>query len=98
GGDVIGTPIADQSRVYFVALDNVLRALSQKSGGQQWMRPLPIRPAWGPVAAGSTILVAGLSSSVRGFAMKDGAPAGDVAAAAEVAMQPHAFEEPTLHR
>jgi outer membrane protein assembly factor BamB len=98
GGDIVGTPIADDSRVYFVALDNVLRALSQKSGGQQWMRPLPIRPAWGPVAAGSTVVVAGLSSSVRGFAMKDGAPAGDVAAAAEVAMQPHGFEERTLHR
>ena len=27
GGDVIGTPIADEQRVYFVALDNVLRAL-----------------------------------------------------------------------
>jgi outer membrane protein assembly factor BamB len=98
GGDVIGMPIADESRVYFVALDNVLRALNQKSGGQQWMRPLPIRPAWGPVAAGSTIVVAGLTTSVRGFAMKDGAPAGEVTAAAEVALAPHAFEERTLHR
>ena len=98
GGDVIGTPVADERLVYFVALDNVLRALNQKSGGQQWMRPLPIRPAWGPVAAGSTIIVAGLASSVRGFTMKDGAPAGDVPATAEVAMQPHAFEERALHR
>jgi len=98
GGDVIGMPIADESRVYFVALDNVLRAMNQKSGGQQWMRPLPIRPAWGPVAAGSTIIVAGLSTAVRGFAMKDGAPAGDVSPTGEVAMQPHAFEERALHR
>jgi outer membrane protein assembly factor BamB len=98
GGDVVGMPIADESRVYFVALDNVLRALNQKSGGQQWMRPLPIRPAWGPVAVGSTVVVAGLATSVRGFAMKDGAPAGEVAAAAEVAMRPHAFEERARHR
>jgi outer membrane protein assembly factor BamB len=98
GADIIGRPIADGSRVYFVALDNVLRALNQKSGSQQWMRPLPLRPAWGPVAAGSTILVAGLTTSVRGFAMKDGAPAGEVAAAAEVATAPHAFEEGALHR
>jgi outer membrane protein assembly factor BamB len=98
GGDIIGTPIADDTRVYFVALDNVLRALSQKSGGQQWMRPLPIRPAWGPVAAGSTIVVAGLAPAVKGFSMKDGAPAGDVTAASEVAMAPHAFEERALHR
>jgi hypothetical protein len=98
GGDIIGAPIADDSRVYFVALDNVLRALSQKSGGQQWMRPLPIRPAWGPVAAGSTIVVAGLAPAVKGFSMKDGAPAGDVTAASEVAMAPYAFEERALHR
>jgi hypothetical protein len=63
-----------------------------------WMRPLPLRPAWGPTAAGSTVLVAGLSNSVRGFARKDGAPAGDVAAGGDVADQPHAFEDPTLHR
>ena len=98
GGDVVGAPIADESRVYFVAFDNVLRAMSQKSGAQIWMRPLPLRPAWGPTAAGSTVLVAGLSNTVRGFAMKDGAPAGDVTAGGEVAVQPHAFEDRTLHR
>jgi outer membrane protein assembly factor BamB len=98
GGDIVGAPIADESRVYFVAFDNVLRALSQKSGNQQWMRPLPLRPAWGPVAAGSSIVVAGLAPAVRGFAVKDGAPAGDVTAGAEVAIQPHAFDDPVLHR
>jgi len=38
------------------------------------MRPLPIRPAWAPVLIGSTIVVAGVTNSVRGFAIKDGAP------------------------
>jgi outer membrane protein assembly factor BamB len=98
GGDVIGLPIADARLVYFVALDNVLRALNQKTGGQQWMRPLPMRPAWGPVAVGSTVVVAGLTASVRGFAMKDGAPAGEMTATSEVATQPHGFEDPALHR
>jgi outer membrane protein assembly factor BamB len=98
GGDIIGVPVADDSRVYFVALDNLLRAMSQKSGAQVWMRPLPLRPAWGPTAVGSTIVVAGLSSAVRGFAMKDGTPAGDLSADPEAAMQPHAFEDPVLHR
>jgi len=97
GGDVVGLPIADDSHVYFVSLDNLLRALSQKSGGQRWMRPLPMRPAWGPVAAGSTIIVAG-AAAVRGFAMKDGAPAGELPAAGEIAAQPHVFEERALHR
>jgi outer membrane protein assembly factor BamB len=97
GGDVVGLPIAGDGYVYFVALDNVLRALSQKTGGQRWMRPLPMRPAWGAVAAGSTILVAG-PAAVRGFAMKDGAPAGELPLAAEAAAQPHALEERALHR
>jgi len=98
GGDIVGPPIADRSRVYFVALDNVLRAMSQKSGAQEWMRPLPLRPAWGPTAAGATVVVAGLSSGVRGFAMKDGAPSGELAAAGEVAAQPYAFLDRTVHR
>ena len=47
GGDIIGMPVADDRYVYFVALDNVLRAINLISGGQQWMRPLPFRPAGG---------------------------------------------------
>jgi outer membrane protein assembly factor BamB len=98
GGDIVGAPIAHEGRVYFVALDNVLRAMSQKTGAQLWMRPLPLRPVWGPTAAGSTVIVAGLSNAVRGFAMKDGAPAGELTTDAEVTMQPHAFDDPVLHR
>jgi outer membrane protein assembly factor BamB len=94
GGDTIGAPTTDGDRVYFVALDNIMRALDLKSGVQQWMRPLPLRPAWGPVRAGPTIAVAGLTTSVRAFDMKDGKPAGEVPAGAEVAAQPHALEHP----
>lgn len=76
GGDVIGKPVSDERYVYFVALDNVLRAMNLVSGGQQWMRPLPMRPAWGPVKAGSTIVVAGQAAPLRAFNVKDGAAAG----------------------
>ncbi len=34
GADVIGPPVVDERAVYFVSLDNVLRALSRKSGVQ----------------------------------------------------------------
>lgn len=94
GGDIVGAPTVVEDRVYFVAYDNVLRALHVKSGTQQWMRPLPIRPAWGPVIAGSTIVVAGFSPSIRGFALKDGAPAGEVSPPSELAARPHAVEDP----
>jgi outer membrane protein assembly factor BamB len=76
GGDVIGKPVADDRYVYFVSLDNVLRAMNMVTGGQQWMRPLPMRPAWGAVRAGSTIVVAGLLPPLRAFNIKDGIAAG----------------------
>ena len=76
GGDVVGKPIADERYVYFVALDNVLRAMNQVSGGQQWMRPLPLRPAWGPIKAGSTIVVSGLLPPLRAYNVKDGVASG----------------------
>jgi outer membrane protein assembly factor BamB len=99
GGDVIGRPIADHRLVYFVSLDNVLRAMNLVSGGQQWMRPLPMRPAWGAVQAGATIVVAGQTPPLRAFNIKDGSPAGTLTSAglapdAEVAASPQALEHP----
>jgi outer membrane protein assembly factor BamB len=76
GGDVIGKPVADDRYVYFVSLDNVLRAMNMVTGGQQWMRPLPMRPAWGAARAGSTIVVAGQLPPLRAYNIKDGVAAG----------------------
>jgi outer membrane protein assembly factor BamB len=76
GGDVIGRPIADDHRVYFVALDNVLRAMNLKSGGQDWMRPLPLRPVTGPVRVGSSIVVTGQAALLHVYNVKDGLVAG----------------------
>jgi outer membrane protein assembly factor BamB len=93
GGDVIGVPVADERRVYFAALDNVLRALNRSSGGQHWMRPLPVRPSTGPVMAGRTLIVTGQAPALRGYNMDDGTPAGEVAAAPEVAAPPYVFTD-----
>jgi outer membrane protein assembly factor BamB len=75
GGDVIGRPIADEQRVYFVSLDNVLRALNLKSGGQHWMRPLPMRPVTGAIRAGSTVVVTGVGAALHAYDASDGKPA-----------------------
>ena len=88
GGDVIGVPVADEHRVYFVSKDNVLRGLDRRSGSQRWQRPLPARPTRGPVRAGDVLLVSGLAPRVSGFAMQDGAPAGDIPAPGELAAAP----------
>ena len=92
GADVIGVPVVDDARVYFVSLDNVLRALDRESGAQRWKRALPLRPTRGPVAAGATLLVSGLSPTLRAFNMKDGAPAGEVAGGGELAAPPLCVE------
>jgi outer membrane protein assembly factor BamB len=95
GGDIVGKPVADEHRVYFVALDNVLRALDRVSGGQKWLRALPLRPIWGPVLAGATIVVGGQANSLRAYNMSDGVATGEVSAGAEIAAAPHAFQNPT---
>jgi outer membrane protein assembly factor BamB len=89
GGDVIGVPVVDDSRVYFVSKDNLVRGLDRRSGAQRWKRELPGRPTRGPVSAGDLLLVSGLSPKVTAFAMKDGAPAGDVTASGELAASPY---------
>jgi outer membrane protein assembly factor BamB len=95
GGDVIGVPAFDEANVYVVALDNVLRALNRKSGGQRWLRALPFRPAWAPEKVGGTIVVAGQATSLRAYNIADGQSAGEVPASAEIAAAVHVVENPS---
>jgi hypothetical protein len=94
GADIVGAPAADASTVYFASLDNVVRALAQTSGGQRWMRALPVRPTSGPLIVAGTIVVSGRSPTIRTFAAKDGAPAPDMAAGDDVVAPPHAMSQP----
>ena len=48
GGDIVGLPAVDETRVYFSSLDNMLYALNRRSGVQQWREPLAARPTAGP--------------------------------------------------
>jgi outer membrane protein assembly factor BamB len=89
GGDIAGAAVVDESRVYFLSLDNVLRALQRGNGVLQWQRPLPTRPSWAPLLMGDVLLVAGVSPDLRGYGTKDGQPVGDLAAGAELLAPPH---------
>ncbi len=80
GADVIGVPVVDERNVYFVSLDNVLRALSRTTGVQQWFRPLPVRPTAGPIKAGATLVVPGIAPTLPAYDAKDGTPAGTLSA------------------
>jgi outer membrane protein assembly factor BamB len=94
GADVVERPVADDRRVYFVSLDNVLRGMNRISGAQEWMRPLPIRPTSGALLAGATIVVSGQSAIVRTFDVHDGNPTADINANDEVAAPPRVFAQP----
>jgi len=85
GADVIGLPAADEHHVYFVSLDNVLRALSRGSGNQQWKAVLKVRPTAGPVKAADTVIVSALELALPAFELSDGTSAGDVAPRGQVA-------------
>jgi len=78
GGDVIGTPAIDAKHVYFVAMDNVLRALDRNNGSVRWQKSLPMRPFVGPLLTGWTVLVAGSPAELHGFSSEfNGAPLGE---------------------
>ena len=89
GGDVIGMPFSDGDRVYFVSKDNVVRSLDRRSGAQRWKKAMAGRPTRGVVRAGDAILASGIAPHIWAFAMKDGAAAGDVTTAGELASQPY---------
>ena len=95
GGPVIGLPVVDERTVFFVSLDNVLRALNRSSGVQRWKSALPLRPASGPLKAGDTLVVTGVSPALRAYKVQDGKPAGDLPAAGELAAPPHLFTWPS---
>lgn len=76
GGDIVAAPVVDEARVYFMSLDNVLRALDRHNGSQRWQRPLTSRTSGGPLRSGSLIVVATLSPQLQAYQRIDGKPAG----------------------
>ena len=88
GADAIGLPAVDEHRVYFVSLDNVVRALNRSNGVQQWIQMLALRPMAGPIKAGTTLVVYGLDPPLRAFNTADGKSVGDIAAPAPFAAPP----------
>ena len=77
GADLLGAPVLDQKRVFFIALDNVLRGHNRNNGTMLWKRVLPMRPFTGPLLSGELLIVSGVASEVRAYNTFDGAPAGD---------------------
>jgi outer membrane protein assembly factor BamB len=74
--DIVGAPVLDARRVYFVALDNLLRALNRGGGSLYWKRSLPMRPSSGPLLIGTLLVVPGFTASLQAYSTRDGSTAG----------------------
>jgi outer membrane protein assembly factor BamB len=73
GADVAGAPAADDDHVYFVAFDNVLRALNRRNGNLKWTRKLPSRPASGPLRVDNVVLVPFSTQNIGAYVAATGA-------------------------
>jgi outer membrane protein assembly factor BamB len=91
GADAIGVPSADDRVVYFVSLDNLLRALNRSNGVQQWKSALAFRPISGPLKWSETLVVAGTEPVLQGFSTREGRSLGRYPVSTELSAQPYLF-------
>ena len=76
GADLLGLPVLDTKRVYFIALDNIIRGHNRNNGSMEWKQVLPFRPFTGPLMSAQTLIVAGVAAQLHGFNATDGKAAG----------------------
>jgi outer membrane protein assembly factor BamB len=84
GADVKGPAVADDKRIYFAALDNVLRAVDRKNGNLRWTQPLPSRPSGGPLRTGAVVIVPTVSADIGVYNAETGKPAFTIKATGEL--------------
>jgi outer membrane protein assembly factor BamB len=93
GTRVVGPAAADETQVYFTAMDNVLRALSRAHGGQRWKYRLAYRPTRGPVLMDGQVAVPGITSVLTGLDVRNGKATGTLTFPVQLAIGP-AFVAP----
>ena len=79
GADLLGLPVLDAKRVYFIALDNILRGHNRNNGSMMWKQVLPVRPFTGPLLSGETLIVSGVAAALFGYSTHDGKLVGKFA-------------------
>jgi outer membrane protein assembly factor BamB len=88
GADVIGAPAADDDHIYFVAFDNVLRALNRGNGNLRWKRNLPSRPSGGPLRVDDVVLVPFSTNDIGAYLASNGQPSFTIQAVGELGGPP----------
>lgn len=94
GAVVMGSPAVDARHVYFVALDNQVRALDRVSGTQRWRKPLTARPIGGPVTIGNGVSTPVLAAELGGVSLREGASQGRHPLDRELASSPLVVDRP----
>lgn len=94
GGDVIGAPIADEDRIYFASFDNVLRALSRRSGNLVWTRNLPSRPSGGAQRVDNVIVVPFTTELIGAYDARTGVEAFTIRPAGTLVGAPFLRDHP----
>ena len=79
GSFVTGRIAVDDERVYFAALDNVVRAVDRTNGNQRWKTPLARRPIAGVHALGHVVFVPVSAAELVMLFDRDGARSGTIA-------------------
>ena len=79
GADLLGLPVLDAKRVYFIALDNILRGHDRNNGSMVWKQVLPVRPFTGPLLSGETLIVSGVAAELFAYNTHDGKRSGTFA-------------------
>jgi outer membrane protein assembly factor BamB len=88
GAAVVGAAVADQARVYSVALDNLLRAYDRRSGRLIWKQDLKYRAAAGPSLLGHLVCAPGTEPRLQAFDGQSGKPAGQLVLADKLVVVP----------
>jgi outer membrane protein assembly factor BamB len=76
GAFVVGRVAVDAERVYFGALDNLIRALDRQTGNQRWQFGHRERPSFGVQIAGHVVFVPSTSAELAMLYDHDGRPSG----------------------
>jgi len=88
GGAVVGEPVASASAVYFLALDNLVRALDREGGPLKWRQILVHRERFGPLRVADLLVVSGASPTIQAYDARSGTAAGSFDAPHDLKMMP----------
>ncbi len=87
GAAARGKPVADDTLVYAVAVDNMLRGFDRRSGARRWHVQVRFRATTGPVLVGTAIVIPGATAGVHAW-RPDGTSAGQIALDEPLVMPP----------